>query len=48
MRITFQFHFVQGGIFYNKDTTVEGFWDVVEDEKFEVKQPEAKKQKTKE
>jgi hypothetical protein len=39
---------LQGKIFFTKDQTEEEFWDVVEDEKFEVKQPDSKRQKTSE
>jgi diketogulonate reductase-like aldo/keto reductase len=37
---------LQGAIFYTKGQTCDEFWDVESDEKFEVKQPEAKKQRT--
>lgn len=46
--IFFAMLFLQGKIFFKKDDTPETFWDVVEDEKYEVKPPEAKRQKTEE
>ena len=37
---------LQGTIFWREGETQEEFWDVESDKKFEVEQPEAKKQKT--
>lgn len=39
---------MQGNIFFKETDTEEAFWDVAEDEKFEVKQPDSKRQKTEE
>ncbi len=40
---------LQGSIFWKSGVdTVESFWDTAEDAKFEVKEPEAKRSKTKE
>ena len=38
----------QGKIFYKEGETFEEFWDVAADEKFEVKPPESKRQRTEE
>ena len=40
--------YIQGSIFWRTGDTEEFFWDTVEDTKFEVKEPEAKKSKTEE
>ena len=37
---------LSGKIFMTEKDTLESFWDVKEDEKFVVKPPEAKKQRT--
>lgn len=40
------FFFQQGNVFFKEGETEESFWDVVEDEKFEVKEPDSKRQRT--
>ena len=42
------FRALNGRIFYQPDDTLETFWDMEEDEKFVVTQPEAKKQRREE
>ena len=37
-----------GKIFWKETDTLENFWDVAEDEKFVIKPPEAKKQRSEE
>ena len=44
--ITITFRAVHGRIFFQPTDTPETFWDVEEDEKFVITQPEAKKQRT--
>ena len=44
--ITITFRAVHGRIFFQPNDTPETFWDVEEDEKFVITQPEAKKQRT--
>lgn len=41
-------NFVQGKIFWKDGETQDAFWDVEEDKKFEVTQPESKRQRTEE